>query len=204
MLEKEYREWLVRSEFADSMGRRAEELYDIAEAEPDDDGLIECPLLPLREMVMFPHMVTPLFVGREKSLAAIHAAQAANRTLLAVTQINPDVEDPGANDWFPVGVEVAVGRMLRMPDNSSSVLAQGRRRVQIISISQSEPYYIAKARVVEEPTGKPRETEALMRCRRVVGSKVSRMDWRSATSRLMVEATRSASQPGSSMFMAKT
>src|SRR6185503_6775585 len=163
MLEKEYREWLVRSEFADSMGRRAEELYDIAEAEPDDDGLIECPLLPLREMVMFPHMVTPLFVGREKSLAAIHAAQAANKTLLAVTQINPDVEDPGANDWFPVGVEVAVGRMLRMPDNSSSVLAQGRRRVQIISISQSEPYYIAKARVVEEPTGKPRETEALMR-----------------------------------------
>jgi ATP-dependent Lon protease len=163
MLEKEYREWLVRSEFGDVMNRRAEELYDVVEAEPDDDGLIECPLLPLRDMVMFPHMVTPLFVGREKSLAAINAAQATNQTLLAVTQISPDVEDPGPDDWYPVGVEVAVGRTLRMPDNSTSVLAQGRRRVQIVRITRTDPYYVAKARVVDEPTGKPRETEALMR-----------------------------------------
>jgi ATP-dependent Lon protease len=160
---KEYREWLVRSEFAEAMSRRAEELYDIVEAEPDDDGLIECPLLPLRDMVMFPHMVTPLFVGREKSLAAIHAAQAGNQTLLAVTQLDPDQEDPGPADWYPVGVEVAVGRMLRMPDNSTSVLAQGRRRVQIVSVTQTEPYFRARARIVEEPAGKPRETEALMR-----------------------------------------
>ena len=163
MVEREYREWLARSEFADSMGRRAEELYDVAEAEPDDDGLIECPLLPLRDMVMFPHMVTPLFVGREKSLAAINAAQSANKTLLAVTQMNPDVEDPGPDDWYSVGVELAVGRTLRMPDNSTSVLAQGRRRIQIVAVTRSEPYYVAKARVLDEPVGKPRETEALMR-----------------------------------------
>jgi ATP-dependent Lon protease len=163
MTEKDYREWLVRSEFAEAMSRRAEELYDITEAEPDEDGLIECPLLPLRDMVMFPHMVTPLFVGREKSLAAINAAHANNQTLLAVTQINPDVEDPGPDDWYPVGVEVAVGRMLRMPDASTSVLAQGRRRIQIVSVTQMEPYFVARARVVEESLGKPRETEALMR-----------------------------------------
>jgi ATP-dependent Lon protease len=163
MSDNEYREWLVRSEFAEAMSRRTEELYDIVEAEPDDDGLIECPLLPLRDMVMYPHMVTPLFVGREKSLAAIHAAQATHRTLLAVTQFNAEIEEPGPDDWYPVGVEVAVGRMLRMPDNSTSVLAQGRRRIQIVALTQSEPYYLAKARVIEEPTGKPRETEALMR-----------------------------------------
>jgi ATP-dependent Lon protease len=163
MLDKEYREWLGRSEFTDVMNHRAEELYDVVEAEPDEDGLIECPLLPLRDMVMFPHMVTPLFVGREKSLAAINAAQAASQTLLAVTQISPDVEDPGPDDWYPVGVEVAVGRTLRMPDSSTSVLAQGRRRVRIVSIVRTEPYYVAKARLVDEPTGKPRETEALMR-----------------------------------------
>ncbi|MCC6187862.1 MAG: endopeptidase La [Anaerolineales bacterium] len=145
------------------MSRRTEELYDITEAEPDDDGLIECPLLPLRDMVMFPHMVTPLFVGREKSLAAITAAQASGKTLLAVTQINPEVEDPGTEDWYAVGVEVAVGRMLRMPDNSTSVLAQGRRRIQVVAITQAEPYYVAKARIIDEPTGRPRETEALMR-----------------------------------------
>ncbi len=163
MFEKEYREWIMRSEFAEAMSRRAEELYDIAEAEPDDDGLIECPLLPLRDMVMFPHMVTPLFVGREKSLAAIRAAQAANQTLLAVTQINPDIEDPGPDDWYAVGVEVAVGRTLRMPDNATSVLAQGRRRIQVVSVTQTEPFYVARARVIDEPAGKPRETEALMR-----------------------------------------
>ncbi len=163
MLDKEYREWLARSEFPDAMNRRAEELYDVVEAEPDEDGLIECPLLPLRDTVMFPHMVTPFFVGREKSLAAINAAQTRNQTLLAVTQISSEVEDPGPDDWYPVGVEVAVGRTLRMPDNSTSVLAQGRRRVQIVRIVRTKPYYVAKARVVEEPTGKPRETEALMR-----------------------------------------
>jgi ATP-dependent Lon protease len=161
--ERDYRERLARSEFAEAMSRRAEELYDIVEAEPDDNGLIEAPLLPLRDMVMFPHMVTPLFVGREKSLAAIHAAQAGRRTLLAVTQINPEVEDPGPDDWYPVGVEAAVGRMLRMPDSSTSVLAQGRRRVQVLAVTQSEPYYVARARVIEEPVSKPRETEALMR-----------------------------------------
>jgi ATP-dependent Lon protease len=163
MFERDYRDWLVRSEFAEAMSHHAEELYDIAEAEPDDDGLIECPLLPLRDMVMFPHMVTPLFVGREKSLAAIHAAHARNQTLLAVTQASPDVEDPGPEDWHKVGVEVAVGRMLRMPDSSTSVLAQGRRRIQVVAVTQVEPYYVAKARIVEDATERPRETEALMR-----------------------------------------
>ncbi len=163
MFERNDRERLVRSDFAEAMSRRAEELYDVVEALPDDDGLIECPLLPLRDMVMFPHMVTPLFVGREKSLAAINAAHAANQTLLAVTQINPEIEDPGPDDWHTVGVELAAGRMLRMPDNSTSVLAQGRRRIEIVAVTQVEPFYRAKARVVDEPTGKPRETEALMR-----------------------------------------
>src|SRR5262245_49875037 len=106
----EYREWLMRSDFAEAMTRRAEELYDIAEAEPDDDGLIELPLLPLRDMVMFPHMVTPLFVGREKSLAAISAAQLDELTLIAVAQHNPDIEEPGPADLHLIGAEIAVGR----------------------------------------------------------------------------------------------
>ncbi|MGH2523669.1 MAG: LON peptidase substrate-binding domain-containing protein, partial [Anaerolineales bacterium] len=163
MFDKEYREWLMRSEFAEAMSRRAEELYDVVEAEADDDGLIECALLPLRDMVLFPHMITPLFVGREKSLAAISAANTANLTLIAVTQLNPELEDPTPDDLYPVGVEVAVGRMLRMPDGTTSVLAQGRRRVEIVAVTQTEPYFVAKARPVYEPTDKPKETEALMR-----------------------------------------
>src|SRR5258708_19711980 len=159
MLDKEYREWLGRSDFTDVMNRRAEELYDVVEAEPDEDGLIECPLLPLRDMVMFTHMVTPLFVGREKSLAAINAAQANGQIVLAVTQISSEVEDPGPDDWYPVGVELAVGRTLRMPDNSTSVLAQVRRRVQLVLTLPSQPYYVANARVSEQPTPPPLQTE---------------------------------------------
>ncbi len=159
----DYREWLMRSDFAEAMTRRAEELYDVAEAEPDDDGLIELPVLALRDMVMFPHMVTPLFVGREKSLAAISVAQLDELTLIAVAQHNPDIEEPGPADLHLIGTQIAVGRLLRMPDSSSSVLAQGRRRVEIVRIIQTGPYYIAKACHIYEPTEKPRATEALMR-----------------------------------------
>jgi ATP-dependent Lon protease len=160
---KDYREMLMRSELADALSRRADELYEVAEAEPDVDGLIECPLLPLRDMVLFPHMLTPLFVGREKSLAAINAANASNLTLIAATQLDPEVEEPTPMDVHQVAVEVAVGRMLRMPDSTTSVLAQGRRRVEIVAVTQTEPFYMVKARPIYEPTEKPRETEALMR-----------------------------------------
>jgi ATP-dependent Lon protease len=161
--DNDFREWLLRSGIADAMSRQADELYDIPEAEPDDDGLIECPLLPLRDLVMFPHMITPLFVGRERSMAAITQANARNITLIAAAQINPDVEDPTPQDLYTIGAEIAVGRMLRMPDGSTSVLAQGRRRVQIVDFVRTEPYYLVRARPVYEPTEKPRATEALMR-----------------------------------------
>ncbi len=158
-----FREFLMRSGFADTMGRQADELYDVPDAEIDDDGLVELPLLPLRDLVMFPHMVTPLFVGRERSMAAISEANAANLTLIAVAQINPEIEDPTPQDLYLVGAEIAVGRMLRMPDGSTSVLAQGRRRLQVVEFTQTEPFFVARARPVYEPTEKPRETEALMR-----------------------------------------
>ncbi len=154
---------LLRSGLAEAMSRQAEELYEIPDAEPDNDGLIELPLLPLRDLVMFPQMVTPLFVGRERSMAAIREANAGNLTLIAVAQLNPEIEDPTPQDLFTVGTEIAVGRMLRMPDGSTSVVAQGRRRVQIIEFIRTEPFYVVRARPIYEPSDKPRETEALMR-----------------------------------------
>ncbi len=163
MFTNDFRSQHFRADFAADMNRRADELYEVAEAEPDEEGLIECALLPLRDLVMFPHMVTPLFVGREKSMAAIQVANTNNVTVITATQINPEVEDPTVEDLYQVGTEVAVGRMLRMPDSSNSVLAQGRRRVEIVSVVQTEPYYVVKARPVYESPEKPRETEALMR-----------------------------------------
>ncbi len=162
-LDPSYREWFLRSGFADSLGRQADELYDVPDAELDGEGLIELPLLPLRDLVMFPHMVTPLFVGRERSMAAIGEANAANLTVLAVSQLNPEIEDPTPQDLYLTGTEIAVGRTLRMPDGSTSVLAQGRRRAQVVEFVQTEPFYVVRARPIYEPTEKPRATEALMR-----------------------------------------
>ena len=134
MLNKEYREWLVRSEFADVMSRRAEELYDIADAEPDDDGLIECPLLPLRDMVdVSAYGHARCSSGARNRWPPLHAAQAPPDPAGRHADSTPTWKIPAPDDWYPVGVELAVGRTLRMPDNSTSVLAQGRRRVQIVS-----------------------------------------------------------------------
>jgi len=156
-------EWLFHADMADAMRTRAEELMDVHEAKLDAHGFIECPALPLRDMVLFPHMVTPLLVGREKSLAAIAAANANQETVIALAQIDDQVIDPGPDDLYTTGCEVAVGRMLRMPDGTTSVLAQGRRRVEVIEFTQIEPYYRVRARPIYEPTEKTLETEALMR-----------------------------------------
>ncbi len=150
-------------EFGEMLHRRTEELYDIPDAIPDGTGIIECPVLPLRDIVVFPRMVSPLFIGREISLMAIEVAQEGHQTVIALTQSNPDVDDPGPEDFIPIGVEMAVGRLLSMPDGSSSALVQGRRRVEILEFIRTEPYLFARARPIEEPFVLTRETEALMR-----------------------------------------
>ncbi len=156
-------EWLLHPELSDTLRTRTEELMDVPEAKADEEGLIECPALPLRDMVLFPRMVTPLLVGREKSLAAIAAANSNHETVIALAQIDSQTGDPEPDDLYQVGCEVAVGRMLRMPDATTSVMAQGRRRVEIVEFTQTEPYYRVKARRIYEPTAKSIETEALMR-----------------------------------------
>lgn len=143
--------------------QKDQELFELENAATDDDGLIECSLLPLRDVVLYPHMVTPLLVGREKSLMAISDAADANETMIAVPQLDPSEEFPTEADLYLVGTEVAVGRLLRMPDNSNSVLTQGRRRVEIVEFIQSEPYFRVKARPIEDTNEDSAETEALMR-----------------------------------------
>jgi ATP-dependent Lon protease len=158
------RDWIPGEEdFADSLHRRTQELYDIHDAAPDDDGIIECAVLPLRDVVVFPRMVSPIFVGREASILAIEAARARHQTLIALTQEDPEVDDPMPGDFFPTGVELAVGRLLNMPDGSSSSLVQGRRRVEVLEFVQVEPFLVARARPIRESRARSRETEALMR-----------------------------------------
>ncbi len=135
--------------------------------EDDEDLLdvevVEYPLLPVRDTVVYPHLVTPLFVGRDRSLKAVEAAMSADSPLLVVAQRDPEVQDPGPDDLYSVGSAVVVGRMLRMPDGTTSILTQGRQRARILEIVQTEPYFVARAMPILESTKKSMATEALMR-----------------------------------------
>jgi len=146
-----------------TLSQRTEELYRIPNLEPKADGLIEAAVLPLRDMVIFPRMVSPIFVGREGSLLAVHEAQTKEHTVIGLTQRDPEVDDPDSEDFMPIGVEMAVGRLLNMPDGSRSALVQGRRRVEIVEFIHLKPYIKVRARVINEPVTADRQTQALMR-----------------------------------------
>jgi ATP-dependent Lon protease len=146
-----------------TLSQRTEELYRIPNMEPSPDGLIEAAVLPLRDMVIFPRMVSPIFVGREASLLAVQEAQRKEQTVIGLTQKDPEMNDPGIDDFLPIGVEMAVGRLLHMPDGSYSALVQGRKRVEIVEYLSLKPYIKVRARVISEPTTADRQTQALMR-----------------------------------------
>ncbi|MFQ5399933.1 MAG: endopeptidase La [Anaerolineae bacterium] len=166
-------EYAQYPDFLDAIPNLDGELEELEQAE-DSDGLIDLPFLPLRDIVLFPQMVMPLFVGRERSLAAIQTAVVNQENLIVAAQHDASVLEPGKLDINSIGTEIAVGKVLRMPDASSSVLAQGRRRVEIVEFTQWDPYIRVRARRVYEQSEWQRDTEALMRAvitlfERVVG-----------------------------------
>ncbi len=146
-----------------ALSQRTEELYRVPNQEPDEDGLIEAAVLPLRDLVVFPRMVSPIFVGREASLMAVQEAQVKNQTVIGLVQKDPELEDPKPADFLPIGIEMAVGRLLSMPDGSSSALVQGRRRVEIVDFIRTRPYSRVRARPIFEAQTADRQTQALMR-----------------------------------------
>ena len=134
------KEWNEEEDNFDlTLSQRTEELYRIPNREPDAEGTIEAAVLPLRDLVVFPRMVSPIFVGRETSLLALQDSQRKELTVIGLTQKDPDQDFPGATDFLPVGVEMAVGRLLQMPDGSHSALVQGRRRVEVVEFVRTSP-----------------------------------------------------------------
>jgi ATP-dependent Lon protease len=125
--------------------------------------VVRLPLLPLRDMVIFPHMVTSLFVGRDKSLRAIEAAMSDDRVIVAVAQRNPEEEEVGAGDLYDMGVELVIGRSLKMPDGTNSLLVQGQRRVRVSRYLRAEPFILVEGEPIEDSNEKSPATEALMR-----------------------------------------
>lgn len=155
-------EWLASAALADMTAPAGEWFRPAPRPRPASD-IIEAPLLPMRETVLFPHVVTPLFVGRNRSMKAIEAAQLNNETLIVVTQRDAETEDPRPEELYAIGTEVLIGRTLRMPDGSTSVLTQGQRRAEVLEITRYEPYFRARVRLIDDPVTRPPATEALMR-----------------------------------------
>jgi ATP-dependent Lon protease len=138
----------------------------MSEAPPPDFQMPEeMPVLPLREFVVFPYMVLPLFLTRERSVAAVEDALAGDRLLLLAAQRNPEVEDPEADDLHAVGTVAMVMRILRLPDGRVKVLVQGLAKARIESFVESEPALWAQvAPIPPDPEAQwGVESEALMR-----------------------------------------
>jgi len=110
----------------------------------------EISILPLRNTVLFPGVVFPITVGRDKSIKLIKDANSGNKTIGVVAQRDKDIEDPEANDLFEVGTLAQIMRTFRMPDGNTTVIIQGKKRFKIDSITQTEPYIKAKILAVQE------------------------------------------------------
>ncbi|MFC2030335.1 endopeptidase La [Chloroflexota bacterium] len=132
-------------------------------AEDGEGSRNDCPVLPLRDTVVFPHMMAPLVVGRDGSLKAVEAAVASNSLLVVVAQRDPEIQAPDPDDLYAVGVEMVVGRTLRMPDGSTHILGQGRRRVRVLEYPQTKPYLRANIEPLYDSEDVTMGTEALMR-----------------------------------------
>ncbi len=121
------------------------------------------PVLPLRDIVVFPHMIVPLFVGREKSVKALEEVMADDKQILLSSQIDPGVDDPTEDGIYRHGVLANVLQLLKLPDGTVKVLVEGRSRVRITDYLDNENFFEANAEVLEEETGDEATVEALLR-----------------------------------------
>lgn len=121
------------------------------------------PLLPLRDVVVYPHLVIPLFVGRAKSVKALELANDGDKRILLVAQKSPNEEEPKASDLYEVGTIATVLQMLKLPDGTVKVLVEGVSRAKVVDFIDTANCFSAKAEVIENSIESDHETQALMR-----------------------------------------
>src|SRR6186997_816613 len=129
----------------------------------DDRGGYRLPLLPLRDIIVFPHMVVPLFVGRDKSLSALEEAMAGDKQLLLAAQRRAKTDDPNEEDIFSIGTVGHIIQLLRFPKGPVKVLVEGRARARVRNFVQSDPFFICDVEDVEETDEDAAEIAVLMR-----------------------------------------
>ncbi|KAJ55475.1 DNA-binding protein [Actibacterium mucosum KCTC 23349] len=121
------------------------------------------PVLPLRDIVVFPHMIVPLFVGREKSVRALEEVMADDKQILLSSQIDPAIDDPDTDGIYRTGVLANVLQLLKLPDGTVKVLVEGRSRVRITDFLENDDFFEARAEALDEVDGEEEVLEALVR-----------------------------------------
>src|SRR5688500_2534132 len=121
------------------------------------------PILPLRDIVVFPNRIVPLFVGREKSVAALEAAMAADKQLFLVAQLDPGEDDPDRDALYDLGVIATAMQLLKLPDGTVRVLVEGARRARLVDLKPGEGHMLAEVEEIEEDATEGPEAQALMR-----------------------------------------
>jgi ATP-dependent Lon protease len=121
------------------------------------------PILPLRDIVVFPHRIVPLFVGREKSVAALEAAMGADKELFLVAQLDPGEDDPDRDALYDLGVIATAMQLLKLPDGTVRVLVEGAQRARLVDLREGDGHQIAEVELVDEQESEGPEAQALMR-----------------------------------------
>ncbi|MFT5232897.1 MAG: ATP-dependent Lon protease, partial [Candidatus Krumholzibacteriia bacterium] len=132
----------------------------------DDEGFFQSellPVLPLRDIVVFPYMVTPLLVGRSHSVAAVEAAMERGKTLVVIAQKEPEIENPKASDLFRVGTVIKVLQIIRTPDDTLKILVEGVSRVLVQEMKNADGFLEVTVDEIEEISASGTEIEALSR-----------------------------------------
>ena len=127
------------------------------------DPIQTLPLLPLRDVVVFPHMVIPLFVGRAKSIKALEAAMESGKQILLVAQKNASKDEPTVDDIYEIGCVANILQMLKLPDGTVKVLVEGAQRARVLSVEDGEEHFNCELGLLEETDGQTAEVEALRR-----------------------------------------
>ncbi len=125
---------------------------------------LNLPLLPLRDIVVFPGMIVPLFVGRDKSVVALEKAMSADKEIFLVAQLDPAEDDPGKDDLYDIGVTATIMQLLKLPDGTVRVLVEGKQRAELRDlVERGSDYVEAGIRMIDEQTAEGPEATALMR-----------------------------------------
>ena len=121
------------------------------------------PLLPLRDIVVFPHMIVPLFVGRDRSVAALETAMESDKEIFLVAQLDPGEDDPQRDDLYDVGVIATVLQLLKLPDGTVRVLVEGKERAKLLALTNEDKAVMASVKPVGDTIDDSVDTAALMR-----------------------------------------